>query len=143
MVKREKITMLALLVALLIVCGINTASGKVIYVDDDANGLNSGTSWQNAFNDFQNALFSAQEGDEIRVAQGIYIPYQGPTQNPDGSIVNARPATFRLINNVTILGGFAGVIETSPDERDIVKYQTILSGDFACWNNSLSMSSRK
>jgi hypothetical protein len=59
--------------------------GKTIYVDDDANGLNNGTSWQNAYKFLQDALAdsnSSVKPVEIRVAEGIYKPDWGQTKHP-------------------------------------------------------------
>ena len=53
---------------------VSTVSAKIIYVDDDADGANNGSSWTDAFNYVQDALTDAQTGDEIRVAQGVYRP---------------------------------------------------------------------
>lgn len=50
---------------------------STLYVDDNASGKNNGSSWDDAFNDLQNALAVAYPGSEIRVAQGIYTP-EGP-----------------------------------------------------------------
>ena len=103
------------------------ASGKIIYVDDDAVGLNDGSSWQNAYTFLQDALADAETAEkpvEIRVAQGIYKPDQGVIQTlGDGT------ATFRLINGVTLKGGYAGAVE--PNTIDIELYETILSGDLS------------
>ncbi|MCX5638404.1 MAG: hypothetical protein NTX52_12040, partial [Planctomycetota bacterium] len=79
---------------------------KIIYVDDDANGLNNGTSWQNAYKFLQDALAdanSAVKPVEIRVAEGIYKPDGGANQTPGD-----RKASFWLINGVTLKGGYAG-----------------------------------
>jgi len=103
--------------------------GKIIYVDDDANGLNDGTSWQNAYNYLQDALTDANSSDkpvEIRVAQGIYRPDETSAE-PNGA--SNREATFQLINGVTIKGGYAGFGEPDPNARDVELYETILSGD--------------
>jgi hypothetical protein len=103
------------------------ASGKTIYVDDDANGLNDGSSWANAYNYLQDALADANSAGkpvEIRVAEGIYKPDQGAHQTP-----GSPTATFQLINGVTIKGGYAGFGEPDPNARDIALHQTILSGD--------------
>jgi hypothetical protein len=98
------------------------------YVDADASGNDNGSNWANAFTSFQSALDNAVSGDEIWVAAGTYKPssfYDGPTDNN-------RHYHFRMINGVTIYGGFAG-IETSASER--TNYgsgganETILSGD--------------
>jgi hypothetical protein len=105
--------------------------GKTIYVDDDANGLNSGTNWQNAYKFLQDALAdanSAQKPVEIRIGTGIYKPDRSSAE-PNGT--RDRTATFRLINGVTIKGGYVGSGEPDPNARDIDRYETILSGDLA------------
>jgi L-ascorbate metabolism protein UlaG (beta-lactamase superfamily) len=104
-----------------------STSGKTIYVDNDATGANDGTSWENAYTFLQEALADANSAEkpvEIRVAQGIYKPDMGANQTPGD-----REATFKLINGVTIKGGYAGVGELDPNARDIELYKTILSGD--------------
>lgn len=102
----------------------NITAGNVIYVDDSAIGTNNGTSWENAFNYLQDALVTVSDGDEIRVAQGIYTPDQGAIQTH-----GVREATFRLINDVTLKGGYAGYGKPDPNMRNINLYETILSGD--------------
>jgi hypothetical protein len=102
------------------------AYSKVIYVDDDAVGLNDGSSWENAYTFLQDALVDAEAADktvEIRVAQGIYKPYRG------NQLLGYREATFQLIIGVVIKGGFAGISELDPDVRKVEVYETILSGD--------------
>jgi len=96
----------------------------VYYVDADANGLNDGSSWVNAYNYLQDALAVATSGDEIWVAEGIYKPDQGVGITPSD-----RTATFQLKNGVSIKGGYAGFGEPDPNARDFVVYETILSGD--------------
>jgi putative hemolysin len=103
--------------------------GRIIYVDDDANGLNNGSNWQNAYNFLQDALADANASPkpvEIRIAQGTYKPDQGV-----GIIPGDRKATFQLINGVTLKGGYVGFGESDPNVRDINQYETILSGDLA------------
>ncbi len=94
----------------------------VLYVDADAAGLGTGTSWADAYTDLQDALAMARGPggavQEIWVAAGTYTP--GPAPH--------RAATFRLINGVAIYGGFAGG-ESSLEERDPVANPTILGGD--------------
>ncbi|MCX5638154.1 MAG: hypothetical protein NTX52_10765 [Planctomycetota bacterium] len=109
--------------------GAIPCQAKIIYVDADANGLNDGSSWQNAYNYLQNALDNANSSlkpIEIRVAQGIYRPDRSSAE-PNGS--SDRTATFQLINGVTLKGGYAGFGEPDPNARNIEKYQTILTGD--------------
>ena len=91
-------------------CGM--ASGKVIYVDDDAAGAGDGTSWADAYVFLQDALADANEADkpvEIKVAQGIYKPDQGAAIMPGD-----RHASFHLISGVTIKGGYAGAAAPIP-----------------------------
>ena len=128
----------------------------IIFVDADATGANDGSSWADAFNDLQYALAFAQYDDEIRVAQGIYKPGPPGPSSPPGppdppppppppppyptSLDNGaqaeetfieRTATFQLKNGVTIKGGYAGFGEPDPNARDIVLYETALTGDLA------------
>lgn len=98
----------------------------VYYVDADANGADDGSSWADAYTSLPQALGVASNGDEIRVAQGIYRPNDGVVHIPE---VNERDLTFQLKNGVTVKGGYAGYGETDPNERDIKLYETILSGD--------------
>jgi parallel beta-helix repeat protein len=119
---------------------------KTIYVDDDAIGTNDGTRWENAYTFLQDALIDANDSEkpvEIRVAQGTYKPNQGifpiipagvggrsnepyPAKYPADL---GNKASFNLINDVTIKGGYAGLWESDPNVREIELYETILSGD--------------
>ena len=114
---------------LLLVALCTAATGKTIYVDDDAAGANDGTSWENAYTFLQEALVSANTADkpvEIRVAQGTYRPSQGLGAAPE---FDWRKTTFQLINDVTLKGGYAGISEAEPNERNLQEFETILSGD--------------
>ncbi|MDD5063913.1 MAG: right-handed parallel beta-helix repeat-containing protein [Phycisphaerae bacterium] len=100
----------------------------VIYVDDDADGADDGSSWHDAFNYLQDALYAAAntggEANNIRVAQGTYEPDRGQHQTPGD-----RTASFDLQSGVTLYGGFAGLGMPDPNVREPNLYQTILSGD--------------
>jgi|GEM_PF-5429662 len=85
------------ILSLAIVC---TASGKIIYVDHNASGADNGNSWADAYNDLQDALSSAQTGDEIRVAQGIYTPIGPIVPIPPGQASNPYPADGAIDVNV-------------------------------------------
>ncbi len=100
----------------------STSSGSTYYVDQDATGENNGSSWTNAYNNVDTALQAATAGDQIWVAEGVYIP----TIRLDP--VDPKSASFALKNGVAVYGGFAGN-ETELAQRDWVKNITILSGD--------------
>ena len=96
---------------------------KVIYVDKNRTGGNKdGTSWTDAFVDLQSALDVAYCGDEIWVAEGTYKPSKKRVSG------DSRTATFRLLHDVELYGGFAGS-ETSRSQRNWNTNETILSGD--------------
>jgi hypothetical protein len=106
-----------------------TIHAGTIYVDDDADGANDGSSWADAYNFLQDALIDANSSPkpvEIHVAQGIYKPDQGAGITPGD-----REATFQLINGVTLKGGFAGLGQPDPNARDVEIHETILTGDLA------------
>jgi hypothetical protein len=94
------------------------------YVDPYAPGAKNGSSWRNAFNTLQEALVAAEEGTEIRVARGKYRPDVGV-----GIERGDRKATFQLNKGVVLKGGYAGWRSVTPDARDILAYETILTGD--------------
>jgi hypothetical protein len=124
--KTASITRTALTaVVVLGLCGYAFA-GQIIYVDDDADGANDGSSWDDAYNCLQDALSAVGRCGEIRVAQGTYKPDLGAGITPGD-----RTATFKLKNGVTLTGGYAGFGEPDPNARDINLYKTILSGDLS------------
>jgi len=100
--------------------------GRVIYVDDDAQGKNDGSSWADAYVHLQDALADANSMKplEVRVAQGTYRPDQGT-----GVLPGDTKATFRLLSGVTIKGGYGGLGQPDPNAWDPKLYETILYGD--------------
>ena len=95
----------------------------IIYVDRNAPGLQTGTSWTNAFTDLHEALSAAEtfaEIEEIRVAQGVYKP-----TTPGGN----RNLKFQLPTDAAVRGGYAGLGVSDPNARDIFNFLTVLSGD--------------
>ena len=99
----------------------------IIYVDTNANGNDNGFTWGDAYPNLQDALAdpNLEANDEIWVAEGIYYPDEGSGQTNDD-----RSATFQLVDDVAIYGGFdpdSGDDEFA--ERDWVANPTILSGD--------------
>jgi parallel beta-helix repeat protein len=92
---------------------------KVIYVDINASGADSGASWTDAFTSLSSALLAAIDGDTIRVADGTYKP----TATTD------RTLSFALRQGVGIYGGYAGYGAADPDARNVALYASVLSGD--------------
>lgn len=100
----------------------------IIYVDVDATGANDGSNWEDAYNFLQDALADANSAEkpvEIWVAEGIYRPDQD-TLHPNGT--GDREATFQLINDVAMYGGFTSA-GGGREDRDPNQHETILSGD--------------
>lgn len=91
----------------------------VLLVNDDASGANTGSTWDDAFPDLQDALRAASPGNQIWVAAGTYFP-----TNSTGSTT----AHFRLRPSVELYGGFVGT-ESSRQQRQGTNHASILSGD--------------
>ncbi|MCH7925185.1 MAG: hypothetical protein IIC51_06590 [Planctomycetes bacterium] len=109
---------------------VDTDGPHLVHVDDDAPPGGDGTTWDTAYRFLQDALADASGGGvtETRVGQGTYKPDRDEA-NPKGTGI--REARFQLVSGVALLGGFAGIGAPDPDERDIVLYETVLSGDLA------------
>lgn len=121
----------AVLFASLIIAGATSAgvpTGTVLFVDDDAAAGGDGLTWDTAYRFLQNALSAASNGGiaEIHIAQGTYKPDRDEA-NPEGT--GDREATFQLINNVSLIGGYAGIGEDDPDARDFDLYVSNLNGN--------------
>jgi predicted outer membrane repeat protein len=130
---RRKMTpiMLTAPVLLMVAATLSSANQRIIYVDDDAGVPGDGSSWQTAYKFLQDALADANDSEkpvEVRVARGIYKPDRS-SAHPDGT--RDGSAIFCLLDNVAILGGFAGIGAHDPDGRHVGLYETILSGDLA------------
>lgn len=95
----------------------------VYHVSTTGSDNDNGLSWVTPLRNIQTALSLAQSGDEIWVAKGTYYPDEGT-----GQINDDRTSTFTLKAGVKVLGGFSG-INNALVPRDILLYETILSGD--------------
>jgi hypothetical protein len=102
-----------------------------LYVDDSAPSGGDGLSWLTPYDELQDALAAAAhyrtiglDSVTIHVARGTYKPSAETTPG------DPRSATFTLLDDVELLGGFAGVQQPSdPDERNFRVYETYLNGD--------------
>ena len=99
-----------------------------IYVDQNADGLNNGQNWTDAFTSLHSALEIAAAGQEIWVAEGTYKPEACPMYRYETDCLNQKNKHFRLVPDVAILGGFAGG-ETLSSERNPAVNVVVLSGD--------------
>ena len=100
--------------------------GNVLFVNRNATGNNSGSSWQNAMTSLKNALsITCPSVTQIWVARGTYLP----------TINSSRDSSFTMKNNLAIYGGFAGT-ETQLIQRNIRINPTILSGDIGVANSN-------
>jgi len=102
-------------------------SGSKLYVDINANGNMSGSSWTNAIRYLPNAIAIAgcRTADSVLVAKGTYYP----------SLNNTRTQSFNLPNNTSVFGGFPPGGGTFA-QRNFVTNETFLSGDIGTLNNS-------
>ncbi len=103
----------------------NVAADVILHVDDDAKPGGDGLTWPTAFIELSDAITVAADVAnnvcEIHVAGGAYRP--DPVD---------RTVRFELIEGVAIRGGYLGLAAgkgEDPDTRDIVLYETILTGD--------------
>ena len=93
------------------------AHARTLYVN--VNGSpGDGSSWASPLTSLTDTLGQATPGDQVWVAQGVYLPTAGAD----------RTASFHLREGVEVYGGFAGS-ETELGKRDVKLYPTILSGD--------------
>src|SRR5687768_7020413 len=98
---RRNVTWLAL-AALAVLSGGAPALADVVYVNASATGTNDGSSWTDAFTNFNAALGAAQPGDEVWAAMATYY-----SPNDLGFIAPA---------GVSLYGGFVGN-ETATNQR--------------------------
>lgn len=87
------------------------------YVNLNATGANTGTSWTDAYTDLQSAIGASSFGDDIWVAAGTYKP----------TATTTRTISFSIKNGTRVFGGFDGT-EMLESERDPLANVTILSG---------------
>jgi len=107
-----------LMMSLLVLGGCTTESRStsVYYVNGAAEDGGDGTTWETAFTHPQDALDVATYGDQVWVAQGVYVPV-----DQTGSEV------IRLKTGIAVLGGFVGT-ESEVGKRIPGSAETVLDG---------------
>lgn len=100
---------------------------EVIYVDENAPGNLSGTSWPGAMHYLPMALAvaSCRDADTVCIAEGIYLPNQS----------NDRTQGFVLSDSIEVFGGFP-TGGSSFAQRNPAIFLTILSGDLGISDDS-------
>lgn len=119
---------------LVVASGLVFASGSAlafpdVFVDENATGLNNGTSWLDAYIHVQDGLGDADPGETVFVAKGTYYPDECNGCGPFGT--NDQRNTFNVPLEVVVEGGYAGLSNnpSNPFQRNFVLYETILSAD--------------
>jgi len=111
------------------VCYSGSIGDNIICVDKVATGLNNGTSWDNAFVDFNDGLAKARFVLQTKSSCEIWVAgHPQGYEPPVGG--DYYSATFQIPDgNIAIRGHFGGKArhETSPDQRDFTNpaYETI------------------
>ncbi len=124
-----------------VVTVVDYRGNNVLYVNQNANGNDTGANWTNAFTDLQNAINVASTCTnitEIWVASGIYKPSvlpRGSAPVIPNNFFDSRNFSFHLVDNVAMYGGFSGY-ENNVSERELSQNPTILSGDLGVINDS-------
>jgi predicted outer membrane repeat protein len=118
------------IISFLIVCS-PLLIADTVYVDINADGLNNGTSWDDAYTSIGSALGNAVDDDEIIVAEGLYSEYV----DMDGLAVTLRSTDPNDPNVVaaTIVdgGGVAPAVtcDTGEDVDTLIQGFTLQNGD--------------
>ena len=85
----------------------------------------AGTTWATANRQLFDALAKAVSGDFILVADGTYKPGHWSLKG----LLHYQTDSFNLKAGVQVYGGYAGYGAANPNERNLTKYQSILSGN--------------
>ena len=115
----KRFIIISMIKMLLLFATVNNLCAQIIYVKQNANGANDGTSWENAYTDLETALVAAGDSSEVWVAVGEYHP---------GGLSPNLTSVFAIHHSISIYGGFYGT-EVNLEERDPSVNFTVLSGD--------------
>ncbi|MGJ8683502.1 MAG: FG-GAP-like repeat-containing protein [Nonlabens sp.] len=128
-----------LLIALLIfTSALLKAQCNVVYVNQNATGLNDGSSWSDAYISLQDAIVDANSctgNSQIWVASGTYKPSSTSGLQPNGNALTSRNNTFLITGEIEVYGSFTGT-ETDINQRVIAVNRTVLSGDIGTQNDN-------
>ncbi len=137
---RNRLPIVAIIgTVVVLLASLQSDAQTVLRVKSDSTGASDGSSWADAFTHPQAALAAAAPiagggtAVQIWIAAGTYMPDGGqtPVGAPHVSGTGDRSASFQLVNNASLYGGFAGT-ETSLSQRTMAHAamnETILSGD--------------
>lgn len=106
----------------------NLLNARIIYVNLNATGENTGENWANAYTNLSMALANSQMGDSLWVSRGTYYP----TDDEDQFI------SFELPTGVAMFGGFAGT-EANFNQHSPSTGKTILDGQLSESANSFTI----
>lgn len=109
---------------------LHAQTTRYVKAADDGGDINAnGLSWTTASSDLQAMINASDEGDEVWVAQGTYIPRRKADDMSDAH-PDSRYNAFVMRDGVKIFEGFAGGEEllTERDSTGATR-TTILSGD--------------
>lgn len=106
---------------------VSNEGNRVLFVNQQAAGLQDGSSWANGLRNLQEAIDLAAEGMANTLPVQVWVKEDTyyPTVSQSGT---DRNASFVMKNEVEIYGGFNGT-ETLLTQRDWKSNETILSGD--------------
>lgn len=114
-----------------------SANAGIVYVNSQATGSNNGSNWTNAYTEIQPAIASANSGDEIWVASGVYYPTADIIGNT--SPTDPRTKVILIDKEITLYGGFSGS-ETLLSQRDWTTNETVFSGDIGITGSEIDNS---
>jgi hypothetical protein len=104
----------------------------IVYVNNNASGNNDGSSWDDAYNDLQDALDTPCSNTEIWVAAGTYYPTKDHLGNANP--LDPRDKTFFIDKDLKIFGGFPNTGNPTMDDRNWSTHPTVLDGDLGADN---------
>ena len=113
------------------------AADATLFVDANIKSGGDGQSWETAYRYLQDALYLAAtlhetEHVDVLVAQGTYLPDH---DEAGAARLGSRDETFGLLNNVTVLGGYAGSAGPDPWFRDVDNQLTKLAPEIGKLTN--------